>query len=187
MTSNNLFDYERGDLQLIDAAANDTSNIGYNKRFEMHELQTAISNLESNKAYGADEVHNGFLIHLGEEKRADLLGCINRVWRLGHFPDAWKLALVMPILKPGKDPLNPASYRPISLLSNLSKLMEQMVSNRLTFFLEENNHLSKSQYGFRSKRSTVDAILSLARSHLKFPFNDTSKIEFETTAGLKRE
>ena len=95
MTTNRLFDYDREDLRTIDNAANDKTEIEYNRKFEMHELETAINDLESDKANGADEIHNGFLLHLGKVKLMDLLGCLNRMWREGKYPKAWKLALII--------------------------------------------------------------------------------------------
>ena len=161
MSTERRFDYTLEDLKTIDAAANDQSYQDYNELFTLHELQDTIDELKSESAYGDDEIHNGFLKHLPPYKSTDLLGILNRIWRFGEYPITWKLALIIPILKPGKDPHYPASYRPISLLSCLSKVMDKMVCQRLTFHLESNNLLSKSQYGFRSRRSTIDPILSL--------------------------
>ena len=161
MTNENRVDFEREDLRVIDAAANDEVEVDYNVRFKMHELVETISELDPDKAYGEDQIHNQFLIHLPNGRRNDLLGIINRLWRLGVCPNSWKLAQIIPILKSGKDPLLVTSFRPISLLSCLGKAMEKMVCKRLTYFLETNDLLRKTQYGFRAKRSTVDPILSL--------------------------
>ena len=54
----------------------------------------------------------------------------------GTFPEAWREATVIPILKAGKSGLDPLHYRPISVTSSLSKLMEKMVNVRLSWFLE---------------------------------------------------
>ena len=161
MYSDNLFDYTREELRIIDTAANDNSVQGYNERFNIIELQKAIEDLEKDKAFGADEIHNQFLIHLPQTKLHELLGIINRIWRKGEFPKDWKLAQIIPILKPGKEAQNVSSYRPISLLSCLSKLVEKMVCNRLTYFIEANNLLRITQFGFRANRSTIDPIISL--------------------------
>jgi hypothetical protein len=67
----------------------------------------------------------------------------------------WKLAKVIPVLKPGKDPSVPKNYRPISLLSALSKLFEKAIHNRLLFFVDENGVLPEEQFGFRKGRSTI--------------------------------
>ncbi len=55
----------------------------------------------------------------------------------GGLSSIWKEAVAIPIRKPGKDPTNPTSYRPISLTSNLCKIMERMIVDRLTYVLEE--------------------------------------------------
>ena len=69
--------------------------------------------------------------------------------------------MVVPLLKNGKDPTSPDSYRPISLTSHMSKVMEVMVTSRLRWFLESNNLLDESQSGFRRGRNTLDHIMRL--------------------------
>ena len=51
------------------------------------------------------------------------------------------------------------NYRPISVLSCFSKLLEKLITKRLTQFIEENKMLSKHQYGFRRNRSTEHAVI----------------------------
>ena len=91
-----------------------------------------------------------------------VLKLYNLIWLNSDFLVSWRHSVVLPVLKPGKDPLNPASYRPISLTSTLCKLMEKLVTNRLTYFVEKHNILSNIQSGFRKGRSTVDHIISVA-------------------------
>ena len=55
----------------------------------------------------------------------------------------------------------PSSYRPICLLNEAGKLLERIICNRLTQYLDESGGISESQLGFRSQRSTVDAIWKL--------------------------
>ena len=141
-------------VQIIDRAANAFQDESYNARFVLKEIKDTIHHLNANKSCGADYVHNQFLIHLPETKIMQLLGIFNRIWRSGDIPTEWKLGLIIPILKPGKDPLLPGSYRPISLLSCLSKLMEKMVYDRLIYILETRNLLSPTQFGFRIRRCT---------------------------------
>lgn len=52
-------------------------------------------------------------------------------------------------------------YRPISLLSVIAKVLEKVVNYRLMKYLETNNIISSRQFGFRSKRSTEDAVTLL--------------------------
>ena len=55
----------------------------------------------------------------------------------------------------------PSSYRPICLLNEAGKLLERIICNRLTQCLDESGGISEFQFGFRSQRSTVDAIWKL--------------------------
>ena len=64
----------------------------------------------------------------------------------------------------GKPLDSPASFRPISLTSCVSKLFERIILSRLLFFLESNSILSSRQAGFRPGRSTLDQILYLSQS-----------------------
>ena len=65
------------------------------------------------------------------------------------------------IPKPGRDPLSPAGYRPISLLSTLSKLLERIITDRLTHYLETHQCLDPFQFGFRQGRGTEEALWHL--------------------------
>uniref|UniRef100_A0A8C6S2Z8 Reverse transcriptase domain-containing protein n=1 Tax=Neogobius melanostomus TaxID=47308 RepID=A0A8C6S2Z8_9GOBI len=98
---------------------------------------------------------------LGKEARKKLLVLYNRVWTEGKLPGSWKEAVVVPIKKPGKDPSKPSSYRPISLTSNLCKIMERMIVERLSFDLEKRGLLANCQSGFRKARNTCDSIIRL--------------------------
>ena len=78
-----------------------------------------------------------------------VLKLYNHIWLNDDFPVSWRHSIVLPVLKPGKDPLNPVSYRPISLTPTLCKLLEKMVTNRLTYFVEKHSILNNLQCGFR--------------------------------------
>jgi hypothetical protein len=75
--------------------------------------------------------------------------------KLSYFPQIWKQAQVIAIHKPGKDSSLTSSYRPISLLSSLSKILERVILKRINDHLSDNNILPTEQYGFRQKRSTT--------------------------------
>ncbi len=72
---------------------------------------------------------------------------INTSLTTGVFPQAWKHALVIPLLKKG-DQESVNNYRQISLLHTLSKIVEKIVSKQLLDFLLKHNILSNSQHGF---------------------------------------
>ncbi len=81
--------------------------------------------------------------------------------RVGVFPSAWKSGEVVWILKEGKDPNLEKSYRPITLLSTLGKCFEKIIANRTVQHLNEEDCLSKRQYGFRKDLGTENAIKQL--------------------------
>ena len=69
-------------------------------------------------------------------------------------PAQLKIAKVIPIFKAG-DKSSMDNYRPISLLSAFSKILEKLVASRLLTYLGNNNILSKWQFGFRASHSTI--------------------------------
>ena len=68
---------------------------------------------------------------------------------------AWESTKIIPILKPGQPLSDPCSHRPISLLSNVSKLLEQVVAHRLNSFIHQNHILPSEQFSFCKQHSTV--------------------------------
>ena len=91
---------------------------------------------------------------------------INLTFSLRIFPNCLKIAKVIPVFKKG-DQQECNKYRPISLLSNISKLIEKLLSNHLYSFLEQNNCLFKYQYGFRNNHSTNHASISITEKNSK--------------------
>ena len=79
----------------------------------------------------------------------------------GLVPNQLKIAKVIPVFKSGqKDSMD--NYRPISLLSCFSKVIEKIVCNRLTLFLDSNNLITNAQYGFRKNHSTLHPLVHFA-------------------------
>ena len=143
----------------ISAAKMEQINLDYNSRFTLKELQESLESLPPKKATGEDEIHNTFLKNLPDIKQNELLGIINRSWRTHEIPAKWTNSLIIPIPKQGKDPTDPQSYRPISLLSCASKVMEKMINTRLTWLLESTSGYSNTQCGFRKQRSPEDLLV----------------------------
>ena len=70
------------------------------------------------------------------QNKMELLNICNQSFHLEEVPVKWKVGIVIRILKPGKDPGDVSSYRPITLLSCLGKVMEQIVKNLLEYIVE---------------------------------------------------
>jgi len=89
-----------------------------------------------------------------------LLELVNKCLWTARFPSIWKTAQVVPILKgPDKDVRQPKSYRPVSLLPVLGKVVKKAINSRLNEEIRHN--LTGKQYGFTPGRSTADAIQNL--------------------------
>ncbi|KAK3562783.1 hypothetical protein QTP86_009284 [Hemibagrus guttatus] len=87
---------------------------------------------------------------------------INGSLTSGHVPTVFKKARVIPILKkPALDPSDISNYRPVSLLSFLSKILERVVCNQLSDYLMQNNLHDPNQSGFKAAHSTETALLAV--------------------------
>ena len=101
----------------------------------------------------------------------------------GIFPDTWKLAMITPIYKSGQK-LDLCNYRPISLLSVLSKLFEKIVHDQVSKFMKENGLFSNCQHGFRQLHSTVTSLIGL--TDLWFSNIDRKKVNISVFLDLKK-
>ena len=132
----------------------------YNQPFTLHELTHAIS-VCGNTSVGPDDIHYEFFRHLNRNALTYLLTAINELFTSHTFPARWRESIIIPIPKPNKDKQHPKSYRPISLTSCASKIVERMVNTRLKHYLETHDLLDPHQCGFRRGRSTTDNIMRL--------------------------
>jgi endonuclease/exonuclease/phosphatase (EEP) superfamily protein YafD len=128
------------------------------------EIKRYIKSLKTSKSPGIDGVNNRLLKNLPRKGVVYLTQLINACLNLSYFPTAWKKANIIPILKPGKDPHNPASYRPISLLSSMSKILEKVILRRFNKHISENHLFLQEQFGFREKHSTSHQLFRVVKS-----------------------
>jgi hypothetical protein len=94
------------------------------------ELEDALGSIKKKKFPGKGGITNEMLTNLGKTAKTKVLPILNLSWKRGIVPQIWKDAIIIPIKK-CKDPKDPISYRPISLLSCLGKLLERIINNRL--------------------------------------------------------
>lgn len=124
------------------------------------EILNAICDLKGKHSVDVDGLSN-FFIKKTKHHICDVLShIINLSFSTGIFPDIYKSAVVIPIHKRGS--LNDANnYRPISLISTISKILEVIVKKRMLMFLGKVKFLSSNQFGFMPGRSTEDALIKL--------------------------
>ena len=85
----------------------------------------------------------------------------NVILDTGIFPEQWSLAIIKPLYKNVGEREDPSNYRGISLSGCLGKVFSNLINDRLTRFVNENNIIGPEQAGFRSGLSTLDHIVSL--------------------------
>ena len=124
-----------------------------------YEIIDIVSTLKNKKSAGHDEINN-FILKGVISSIADPLEYIfNESLLTGQVPEQMKIAKVIPLFKKG-DHLDTSNYRPISLLSTLSKILERIIYKRTMNFLKTHNVLTNSQFGFRKNHSTIHALLN---------------------------
>ena len=129
-------------------------------------LYNFIQKIKPKTSFGQDLVSSKVLQFVAPTILKPLKHLINLSLRTGHFPQQFKVAKIVPIYKDSdKHEFN--NYRPISLLSSLSRLLESIVSFQLTAFAEAHNIFYKHQYGFRTKHSVVHPLLHFTENILK--------------------
>lgn len=135
-----------------------------------NEIRNIIKTTRNNKAPGPDKIQNIVLKNLPNKAIVQLTYIFNACLKLSYFPQEWKNALILPIHKPGKDKLFPQSYRPISLLNTMSKILENIILNRLKTHETENHQLIPEQFGFRNHHSTTQQLIRIT-NHISENFN----------------
>lgn len=122
------------------------------------EIYHIIKKFRNFKAPGFDGIQNILLKNLPRKAIILLTQIFNGCLNFGYFPSNFKCAKIVPVLKPNKNPANPSSYRPISLLSCIGKIFEKIILNRMNIFIDENNTIINEQFGFRREHSTIHQI-----------------------------
>ena len=116
----------------------------------LSEIENIISSFNPRKATGPNSISSDILQILKKDISYPLSVIFNTSFSTGVYPDLLKIAKTIPIYKKGSK-LTISNYRPISLLSNLNKILEKLMFNRVYKFLEEQKCIYDLQFGFRKK------------------------------------
>ena len=119
-------------------------------------VKNVIANLDSSKASGPDCIPVVVLKNCEPELSYILAKLFNKCLKESCFLDCWKVSSVVPVNVGERSTAK--NYRPVSLLSVVSKVFEKLVNNRIVDHLEKCGLFSDFQYGFRSSRSTADLL-----------------------------
>lgn len=143
-----------------------------------YEVSQAINSSRGVKAPGSDGIQNLVLKMAANHIVPLLTRVFNASLRLQYWPVTWKQATVVVIRKPAKkDYHDPKSYRPISLLKTLSKIMEFILTRRISAIAELHKLFAITHCGGRKATSTEYAIhLLLEQVHAGWRRNETSSL-----------
>ena len=128
-----------------------------------NEVYLLIEQLNPHKGTGPNGIHSEILKLVNHLISDTLCKIFDMCITSGKHPDRLKLAHALPIFKKGSR-LLVSNYRPISLLSNLNKILEKIMHKRIYGFLEKYEILYELQFGFRSGYSTTHALIHMTEA-----------------------
>ncbi|GBM62344.1 Putative protein in type-1 retrotransposable element R1DM [Araneus ventricosus] len=142
---------------------------GYNtqikdKNFSKQEIREVIGSMAKRKAPGLDNISVQMMEIMHKKNPVILTGIFNKCLELGIFPTEWKKARLVLLGKPGKDPELANSYRPICLLSVISKILDKLITQRIIYLLKSKGMLKSNQHGFSTGKSCETANFELKQS-----------------------
>ena len=120
--------------------------------------------LKNRSSTGPISIPNIFIKKIAHKLMYPLSWAINKSLDYGYFPNILKLGKQTPVFKSGKHTVN--NFRPITVCSSFSKIVEKIVRDRLSVFLKDSNILNKNQFGFRTGHSTSHALINLFEATL---------------------
>ena len=133
---------------------------------DAHEVNLIISSLNSDKSTGPNSLPTKIIKLLKNDISAHLADIFNLPFSSGVFPFILKIAKVIPAHKKESKQFC-SNYRPIPLLSNIDKITEKIMYNRIYRFLDKNHIIYSLQFDFRQQYSTSYALLNLTEAIMK--------------------
>ena len=121
-----------------------------------------LNNIKENKATGPDGIPGNLLKICANELAEALTMLFQASLDQGRFPQAWKQAFIVPVYKKG-DRRRVENYRPISLTSVTSKLLEHIIHSSIMDHFDHHSTLNEFQHGFRQKRSCESQLITTVR------------------------
>ena len=125
-----------------------------------NEIKNIINELNSKKTSGPGSIPTEILKLTNNIISKPLSEIINLSFESGIFPSMLKCSKIIPIYKKGEN-TSINSYRPISLLSNISKIIEKLIHSRTYSFLNKYKCIYDLQFGFRNRHSTNHALIQI--------------------------
>ena len=126
----------------------------------LSKVKKLVRGLSNSKSTSLDGLNNFVVKLLSNVIASPLHHVISLSIIQNKFPSSWKVSKVIPLHKKS-DPMNKENYRPIALLSPLSKILEKIVYEQLYNYFQNNGLFHQNLHGYRKHRSTLTALLQL--------------------------
>ena len=133
----------------------------FNVQISEEQVRKKIDELNVNKSPGPDLLHARVLKEVGPTIVKPLHYIFDQSIKQGKVPEAWKLALVTQVYKNKGSKSDVTNYRPISLTSIASRIMESIIRDNLMEYIKTKDLLSSNQFAFTTGRSTVLQLLTV--------------------------
>jgi len=130
-------------------------------------VETGIREMNVNQPPGQDGTPTRFWRLFPRNLVPLILRILNTLLFCSTFPDCFKDCTALPLYKGKGARTDPKSYRPISILSPLSKMMAGLMHHRITTFLQRWRLPSPHQHGFRNSHSTGSAVIKFTNDCFK--------------------
>lgn len=129
----------------------------YDRPITTEHVREKMKKLAPNKAGGPDGIHVNVLRAVSN-LATPLADIFNHSLTIGYVPQDWRDANITPLFKKGSR-LSANNYRPVSLTSQVAKLMERLVLDTVTTHIQDNNLISSDQHGFQANASCVSQLV----------------------------
>lgn len=149
----------------------DYENDTINKNITKNEIQKAIQELHNYKSTGPDGIKNEFIKYGGENLKNEILKLFENIYHTENIPEQWKLSYIVNIDKGKKDKEDLNNKRGISLCSNIGKIFEKIIVNRLNTEL----NFTEAQAGARTNRNCVQQIFTI-KSIIQDSYNENKEL-----------
>ncbi|GBM10790.1 hypothetical protein AVEN_169-1 [Araneus ventricosus] len=149
--------------QLYPEAAGEQTDISFTpsfseERFSKIEIVNILKRFSKSKAPGFDGIDSVIVSNIHSNFPEILTTFMNKCLDLKKFPTPFKTGLIVLFHKKGKEKNSITSYRPISHLPILGKLLEKLLLQRVNFTINKQNVVHPHQFGFREGKSINHAL-----------------------------
>lgn len=144
----------------FDSFVDDADSFSFHPITE-YELLSSLNSIKSN-SLGYDSIPIKFIKQIFPAISSSLMHILNTVLTVSSFPDAWKLGKIIPIPKDCHNSIG--SFRPISILPSVSKILENVMKEQILEHYRQISFFSPFQFAFRKNHNTTSALLSITDS-----------------------